>query len=119
MNWLDFSYAKQVGELGDLSGYDYVNKLSAVGLSAIKGKTSGQHLVSEASAVRVPVSNRYRVRAHELIVGQVLVAQSKDNFKIYRNFALQPTTIRVDREAKRQILDFQITTKRDSNGSVA
>jgi len=88
VNWLDFSYAKQVGELGDLSGKDFVNKLAIVGFDAINGEASGQPLISEASAVlECHYSDRYRVGTHQLIVGRVMAAKANDNFKEYWNLA--------------------------------
>jgi flavin reductase (DIM6/NTAB) family NADH-FMN oxidoreductase RutF len=84
VNWLDFSYAKQVGELGDSSGKDYVNKLSAVGLSTVKGKASGQPLIAEASGVlECLVSERHRIGTHELITGQVVAARADSSFSDY------------------------------------
>jgi len=89
MNWLDFSYAKQVGELGDLSGKDFVNKLAAVGFTVTKGKAAGQPLISEASAVlECRYSNRYRVGTHEFLVGRVVAARANSTFKEYWNLAL-------------------------------
>ena len=84
VNWLDFSYAKQVGQLGDTSGQYYVNKLSAVGLATVKGKALGQPLIAEASATLECVhSDTHRTGTHELIVGQVVAARADKSFRDY------------------------------------
>jgi flavin reductase (DIM6/NTAB) family NADH-FMN oxidoreductase RutF len=86
VNWLDFSYAKQVGQLGDTSGKDYVNKLSAVGLEVVKGKASGQPLIAEASAaLECRHSDTHRTGTHELIIGQVVAAGADKSFSNYWN----------------------------------
>ncbi len=36
VNWLDFSYARQVAGLGEITGKEHLNKLLAVGLSTMK-----------------------------------------------------------------------------------
>ena len=88
VNWLDFSYAKQVGELGDASGKDYINKLSAVGFRTVKGRASGQPLIAEASAVlECLYSERHRVGTHELIVGRVVAARADAGFNDYWDHA--------------------------------
>ena len=53
INWLEYSYAKQVGELGETSGRECVNKLSSVALTTIKGSKTSQPLIQEASAALI------------------------------------------------------------------
>lgn len=37
INWLEYSYAEQITELGELAGGEYANKFSAVRFTSIKG----------------------------------------------------------------------------------
>ena len=84
VNWLDYSYAKQVGELGDSSGKDYVNKLSVVGFGTVKDRGSGQPLIAEASAALVcMLSERHRTGTHELFIGRVVAAWAVESFSDY------------------------------------
>ena len=84
VNWLDFSYAKQVGELGDISGREHVNKLSAVGLTTVRGKATGQPLIVEASATAECLySDTHRTGTHELIIGEVVAAGADKSFSDY------------------------------------
>jgi flavin reductase (DIM6/NTAB) family NADH-FMN oxidoreductase RutF len=86
VNWLDFSYAEQVGELGEMAGRDYEDKLSAVGLATVRGKVLGQPLITEASAVlECHYSDTYRTGTHRLIVGQVVAARANKSFSDYWN----------------------------------
>ncbi len=47
VNWLNFSFTKQVGELGEESAKGVRDKLSAVGLRIVKGNMTGQPLIRE------------------------------------------------------------------------
>jgi flavin reductase (DIM6/NTAB) family NADH-FMN oxidoreductase RutF len=38
MNWLHHSHAQQIGELGEISGREFIDKLNAVKLTTVKGK---------------------------------------------------------------------------------
>jgi len=51
VNWLDYSHAEQVGELGEISAKEYPQKLAAAGLSVLKKEKRSQPLIEEASAV--------------------------------------------------------------------
>jgi len=88
INWLEYSYAEQVGELGETSGREYVNKLSTVGLTTIKGSKTSQPLIQEASAaLECRLRERVRTGMHELIVGEVAGAYASENFGEYWDFS--------------------------------
>ncbi len=88
MNWLDFSYAEKVGEIGETSAKEYRNKLSAVGFTTIKGKKTSQPLIQEASAVlECKLRERHRTGTHELVVGEVAAASADDAFDDYWDFS--------------------------------
>jgi len=88
INWLDFTYAKQIGELGEISAKEHENKLSAVGLTTIKGRKTSQPLIQEASAVlECELRERHRTGTHELLVGQVVTALADENFDEYWDFS--------------------------------
>ncbi len=79
VNWIDFSYAKQVGELGETSAKEYENKLSAVGFRTIRGPRTAQ-----ASAfLECQLSGQHQTGTHELMVGVVVMASANDNFDDY------------------------------------
>jgi flavin reductase (DIM6/NTAB) family NADH-FMN oxidoreductase RutF len=88
INWLEYSYAEQVGELGETSGREYVNKLSTVGLTTIKGSKTSQPLIQEASAaLECRLRERVRTGTHELIVGEVAGAYATEDFGDYWDFS--------------------------------
>jgi flavin reductase (DIM6/NTAB) family NADH-FMN oxidoreductase RutF len=88
VNWLDFSHAKQIGGLGDISGSDQVNKLSLVGLTAVKGTRTSQPLVKEAAAVlECRLLEKHRTGSHELVIGKVESAIASECFDNYWDFA--------------------------------
>jgi flavin reductase (DIM6/NTAB) family NADH-FMN oxidoreductase RutF len=88
INWLDYSHADQVGELGETSGKEYVEKLDAVGLTAVKEKWSSQPLIQEASAVlECRIRERHRTGTHELIIAEVLGAYAAECFREYWDFS--------------------------------
>ncbi len=88
VNWLDFSYAEQVGELGETSAKEYENKLSAVGFRTIRGPRTSQPLIQEASAfLECRICEKHRTGTHELLVGEVMTASANDNFHDYWNFS--------------------------------
>jgi flavin reductase (DIM6/NTAB) family NADH-FMN oxidoreductase RutF len=88
VNWLDYSYADQVGELGEISGKEYGEKLAAVGLTAVKDRENSQPLIQEASAVlECRTLERYRTGTHELIIAEVLSAYAADSFSNYWDFS--------------------------------
>jgi flavin reductase (DIM6/NTAB) family NADH-FMN oxidoreductase RutF len=88
VNWLDFSYAEQVGELGETSAKEHENKLSAVGLRTIRGPRTSQPLIQEASAyLECRICEKHRIGTHELLVGEVVTACANDNFNDYWNFS--------------------------------
>lgn len=88
VNWLDFSYARQVGELGDESVKDYVNKLSAKGFTTVKGGDLEVPLIAEACGVlECRFSDTYRTGTHEFVVGQVVAARANASFIDYWDLA--------------------------------
>jgi len=88
INWLEYSYAKQVGELGETSGRECVNKLSSVALTTIKGSKTSQPLIQEASAaLECRLRERVRTGTHELIVGEIAGAYASENFGEYWDFS--------------------------------
>ena len=88
VNWLTFSYAKQVGELGEISAKDYRNKLSAVGFKTVSGPKTSQPLIQEASAaIECSIRKKYQTGTHELLVGEVLTASVNGNFDDYWDFS--------------------------------
>lgn len=87
MNWLDFSYAKQVGELGEISAKVVRNKIMEVGFSVVKGTMTGQPLIKEASAVlECQLIEKHQTGTHDLLVGKVILA-SAENFDDYWDFS--------------------------------
>jgi len=84
VNWLDFSYARQVGKLGESSGKDCTNKLGAVGLSIVRKSDSGPPLIAESRAVlECLLSERHRTGTHELFIGRVVSAWGDESFGDY------------------------------------
>lgn len=88
MNWLNFSYAAQVGELGETSAKAQPNKLSMVGFTMTKGRKTSQPLIQEASAImECRLSEKHRTGTHELMVGEVVSASANDEFDDYWDFS--------------------------------
>ncbi len=87
-NWLDFSYAEQVGELGETSAKGCENKLSAVGFRTIRGPRTSQPLIQEASAyLKCRMCEKHRTGTHELLVGEVVTATANSHFDDYWDFS--------------------------------
>jgi flavin reductase (DIM6/NTAB) family NADH-FMN oxidoreductase RutF len=88
INWLEFAYADRVGRLGEISGKGRANKLSVVGLTAIRGSKTGQPLIKEASAaIECQLKERHRFGTHDLLVGKVAAGYAVEAFKDYWNFS--------------------------------
>jgi flavin reductase (DIM6/NTAB) family NADH-FMN oxidoreductase RutF len=88
INWLNFSFAKQVGELGEESAKGVRDKLSTVGLSFVKGSLTGQPMIRDAEGVlECRLHERHRIGTHELIVGEVVAASATENFTEYWDFS--------------------------------
>ena len=88
VNWLNFSFARQVGELGEESGEGVRDKLSAVGLSFVKGSLTGQPMIRDAEGIlECRLHERHRIGTHELVVGEVLAASATENFAEYWDFS--------------------------------
>jgi flavin reductase (DIM6/NTAB) family NADH-FMN oxidoreductase RutF len=88
VNWLNFSFAKQVGELGEESGEGVRDKLSAVGLSFVKGSLTGQPMIRDAEGIlECRLHERHRIGTHELVVGEVVAASATENFTEYWDFS--------------------------------
>ncbi len=86
VNWVDFAHAALVGELGETSAKGYGDKLSAVGLTTVKGRKTSQPLIQDASAIMECVlKEKHRAGTHELMIGEV-VAASADYFDDYWDF---------------------------------
>jgi flavin reductase (DIM6/NTAB) family NADH-FMN oxidoreductase RutF len=87
INWLDYSHARQVGELGEISGREFADKLAAVKLTTVKGKGNSQPLIQQASAVlECQVREERRTGTHELITGEIVEAYAADCFRDYWDF---------------------------------
>jgi len=54
INWPDYSHAHQVGELGEISGREFADKLAAVKLTTVKRKGDSQPVI------QVPFSHEDR-----------------------------------------------------------
>jgi flavin reductase (DIM6/NTAB) family NADH-FMN oxidoreductase RutF len=81
VNWLNFSFAKQVGELGETSAKGVTDKLSAVGLEVVKRTLTGQPLIRDADGVlEFCLHERYQTGTHELVVGEVVAASATESF---------------------------------------
>ena len=88
VNWLNFSFAKQVGELGENSAKEVTDKLSAVGLRIVKGNLTGQPLIRDAeAALECRLLEQHRIGTHELVVGEVVAASATENFTEYWDFS--------------------------------
>lgn len=88
VNWLNFSFAKQVGELGENSAKEVTDKLSAVGLRIVKGNLTGQPLIRDAeAALECRLHEQHRIGTHELVVGEVVAASATENFTEYWDFS--------------------------------
>jgi flavin reductase (DIM6/NTAB) family NADH-FMN oxidoreductase RutF len=88
VNWLNFSFAKMVGELGEDSAKGVRDKPSAVGLRTEKGKLTGQPMIRDAEAVlECRLHERRRIGTHELIVGEVVAASAAESFSEYWDFS--------------------------------
>ncbi len=88
VNWLNFSFAKQLGELGENSAKGVKDKLSAVGLRIVKGNMTGQPLIRNAEgALECRLHERHRIGTHELVVGEVVAASATENFTEYWDFS--------------------------------
>jgi flavin reductase (DIM6/NTAB) family NADH-FMN oxidoreductase RutF len=88
INWVNFSQAERVGELGETSAMEYRDKLSAVGFTTTKGEKTSQPLIQEASAVlECRLRERHRTGTHELLVGEVITARANHDFDDYWDFS--------------------------------
>ncbi len=88
VNWLNFSFARQVGELGEESGEGVRDKLSAAGLSFVKGSLTGQPMIRDAEGIlECRIHERHRIGTHELVVGEVVAASATENFTEYWDFS--------------------------------
>lgn len=88
INWLDYSHAQQIGELGEISGSEYSNKLSAVELTTISSKTTSQPIIREPSAaLECRLHHRVRFGTHELMVSEVIDAHAADHLCDYWDFS--------------------------------
>lgn len=88
INWVNFSEAERVGELGEASAAEYRDKLSAVGFITTKGEKTSQPLIQEASAVlECRLRERHRTGTHELLVGEVIAARANNDFDNYWDFS--------------------------------
>src|SRR3989304_1224010 len=88
INWVNFSHAGKVGELGETSAKEHLNKLSAVGFTTRRGPKTSQPLIQEASAaLECRLRDKYRSGTHELLVGEVLSAYASSDFGDYWDFS--------------------------------
>ncbi len=88
VNWLDFSYAQQVGELGEISAKQYGDKLSAVGFHTKRGPRTAQPLIQESSAcLECRLREKHAVGTHDLLVGEIVAASANDDFNDYWDFS--------------------------------
>ena len=88
INWLGFSHARQIAELGQTSAKAYINKLSAAGFKTIKGKRTSQPLIQEASAaLECRLNETHRTGTHELVVGEAVNAMANSDFVDYWNLS--------------------------------
>jgi flavin reductase (DIM6/NTAB) family NADH-FMN oxidoreductase RutF len=84
INFVDFRYIKQVGELGETSSEGRKDKLSSVGFKITLGETTGQPLIEEAeAALECRVHGRYRTGSHELFIGEVVAVLAAGSFEDY------------------------------------
>jgi flavin reductase (DIM6/NTAB) family NADH-FMN oxidoreductase RutF len=88
LNWLDYSHAKQLAELGETSGKEHRDKLSAVGLTTVRGRATSQPLVREALAtLECRVEESIRVGTHQLLICDVVDAEAGEEFGDYWDFS--------------------------------
>jgi flavin reductase (DIM6/NTAB) family NADH-FMN oxidoreductase RutF len=88
LNWMNFSFARQVGELGETSAKEQVNKLSSVGFETVRGPKTMQPLIREASAcLECRLSEKHIIGTHELLVGEVVSASANADFADYWDFS--------------------------------
>jgi flavin reductase (DIM6/NTAB) family NADH-FMN oxidoreductase RutF len=88
INWLGFSHARRIGELGQTSAKAYANKLPAAGFKTIKGKRTSQPLIQEASAaMECRLNETHRTGTHELVIGEVVNAMANSDFADYWNLS--------------------------------
>lgn len=88
VNWLNFSFTKQMGELGETSAKGVRDKISAVGLGIVKGSLTGQPLIRDAEGVlECRLHERHRIGTHELVVGEVVAASATESFSEYWDFS--------------------------------
>lgn len=88
INWLGFSHAGQIGELGETSAKAYTDKLSAAGFKTIKGMRTSQPLIQEASAaLECRLNETHRTGTHELVVGEAVNAMANSDFVDYWNLS--------------------------------
>ena len=88
VNWFDYSHAREVGELGEISGRDFADKLAVVKLTTVKNKGSFQPLIQEASAaLECQVKEEHQIGTHQLVIGEVVEAHASDSFRDYWDFS--------------------------------
>jgi flavin reductase (DIM6/NTAB) family NADH-FMN oxidoreductase RutF len=88
VNWLNFSFAKQMGELGETSAKVVRDKLSTAGLEIVRGNLTGQPLIRDAEGVlECRLHERHRIGTHELVVGEVVAASATESFTEYWDFS--------------------------------
>lgn len=88
MNWVDFSYATQVAELGETSARALKNKLAAAGFTVTKGEKTSQPLIQEASAVlECQLTETHHTGSHEFLIGKVVAAFANAGFHDYWDFS--------------------------------
>lgn len=84
INWLDFSYSGQIGELGETSAKATTNKLSSAGFTEVKGKKTSQPLIREAcAALECCLRDTQRTGTHEFVVGEAVNALANGDFVDY------------------------------------
>jgi flavin reductase (DIM6/NTAB) family NADH-FMN oxidoreductase RutF len=84
VNWLDYSYSRQVARLGEISGREYREKLASVRLTIVRGKWSGRPLIQQAAAVlECRVREKRRTGTHQRVTGEVVGAFAANYFHDY------------------------------------
>ena len=88
VNWLEFPYANQIGDLGDVSGKELADKLSLVGHAVTRNTKTSSPVIKEASAVlECQLWERHKTGSHQLILGQVEHASASRSFGDYWDFS--------------------------------
>lgn len=88
VNWLDYSYARQVAELGEISGREYDTKLASVGLTLVAKTRSDQPLIKQAAAaLECRVQEERRTGTHQLVTAEVVSAFAASYFRDYWDFS--------------------------------